>query len=230
MSKKERIIIALDFDEGKEALSLVKKLKGKISFFKVGSQLFTRCGAAVVEEIISLGANVFLDLKFHDIPSTVRGSAASACSMGVRIFNVHASGGRKMMEEAVKTAKNSRISPLVLGVTVLTSMSDDELPEIGIGEKVDKQVLRLAVLAKESGLDGVVASAKEIEIIKKACGKDFIVLTPGIRPLWASADDQKRIVTPADAFDKGADYIVIGRAVTSAANPVEAAEKILGEI
>ncbi|MCK9554494.1 orotidine-5'-phosphate decarboxylase [bacterium] len=230
MKRKDRIIIALDFDSDTEALSLVGKLKGKINFFKVGSQLFTKCGGAVVEKIASLGADVFLDLKFHDIPNTVRGSAVSACSLGVKIFNVHASGGRKMMEEAVKAAKNHKPSPIVLGVTVLTSMSSDDLCETGVERKVEDQVLRLANLAKESGLDGVVSSAKEIEMIKKECGRDFIVLTPGIRPVWASADDQKRIVTPEIAFNKGADYIVIGRAVTSAPDPVEAADKILGEI
>ncbi|MBN2190513.1 MAG: orotidine-5'-phosphate decarboxylase [Candidatus Aureabacteria bacterium] len=230
MNRKDRIIVALDFDSDTEAMSLVGKLKGKINFFKVGSQLFTRYGGAIVERIASLGADVFLDLKFHDIPNTVRGASLSACSLGVKIFNVHASGGRKMMEEAVNAAKKHKSSPLVLGVTVLTSMSSGDLCEIGVGGKVEEQVLRLASLAKEAGLDGVVASAKEIELIKKECGNDFIVLTPGIRPAWSSADDQKRVMTPEAAFNRGADYIVIGRAVTSAPDPVEAADRILGEL
>ena len=182
-----------------------------------------------MKEVVSLGGEVFLDLKFHDIPNTVEGASKSACSLGVKIFNVHASGGKRMMEAAAKAAGAFKNRPLVLAVTVLTSMSDDDLGECGIRENVNEHVVKLAILAKQSGLDGVVASAHEIELIKAECGKDFVVLSPGIRPVWSDKDDQKRIVTPREAFEKGANYIVIGRAITKASDPVKAADRILEE-
>lgn len=229
MEKRDKIIVALDFDDQGKALEIVNKLKGKLNFFKIGSHLFTKYGPSIVKEVVSLGGEVFLDLKFHDIPNTVEGASKSACSLGVKIFNVHASGGKRMMDAAAKAAGAFKNRPLVLAVTVLTSMSDDDLGECGIRENVNEHVVKLAILAKQSGLDGVVASAHEIELIKAECGKDFVVLSPGIRPVWSDKDDQKRIVTPREAFEKGANYIVIGRAITKASDPVKAADRILEE-
>lgn len=234
MDAKERIIIALDVGTKREALALMEKLK-EARVFKIGLELFTAEGPALLEEAIRMGKRPFLDLKFHDIPNTAAGAVRSAVRNGASMLTLHASGGKEMMaaaaqaarEESARTAKGR---PILLGVTVLTSLKDEELLQIGYAHPVADQVLRLALLAKDSGLDGVVCSPHEIEVIKKECGGDFIVVTPGIRPAWAAAQDQKRIMTPAEAVEKGADYLVIGRPVTGASSPDEAFLRILAEI
>jgi len=230
----EKIIVALDVGNKKEALSLVSKLKDA-QLFKVGMELFTAEGPGLLEEIAGQGKKVFLDLKYHDIPNTVAGAVRSATKHRVHMLTLHTSGGKEMLARAAEAAAQEAAShgtsrPYLLGVTVLTSLKEGELKDIGIPASVDVQVLRLASLAKESGLDGVVSSPREIEIIKKECGKDFLVVTPGIRPAWAAAQDQKRVMTPAEAVAKGADYLVIGRPITGAPSPQEAFLKIVREI
>lgn len=233
MDASKKLIVALDFPTWDQVLDLVKKLP-EVHFFKVGLELHLASKGQAVKELKQLGKDVFLDLKFHDIPNTV----AQACRQAVReeaaIFNVHAAGGTKMMTEAVKAvleeAQKLRVDkPLLIAVTVLTSMSENDLKEIGLRE-VDKAVENLAALAKKAGLDGVVASPQEIELIKKTCGQEFKIICPGVRPLWASANDQQRIMTPKEAIEKGADYLVVGRPITKAENPREAALKIMEEI
>lgn len=231
---REKIIVALDVGNRQEALSLVGELKDA-RVFKVGMELFTAEGPGLLEEIARREKKVFLDLKYHDIPNTVAGAVRSAIRRGVHMLTLHTSGGREMLaraaEAAAQEAANYKISrPYLLGVTVLTSLKKAELKDIGISASVDGQVLRLASLAKEAGLDGVVCSPQEIEIIKKEWGKDFLVVTPGIRPSWAAVHDQKRIMTPAEALGKGADYLVIGRPITGASSPQEAFLKIVREI
>jgi len=235
MNNKERLIVALDVDTKEKALALVDKLKKDVKIFKVGSELFTSCGPEIVQEVHNIGCAVFLDLKFHDIPNTVARSAASAVKLGVFMFNVHASGGTDMMKkvaaavsEEAKKLKAAR--PKVIAVTVLTSMDENNLKKVGVDDNMETQVLRLAKLAKESGLDGVVASAVEIKPIRAALGKAFIIVTPGVRPSWAAVNDQKRIATPKEAIDSGADFIVVGRPIIEASDPAEAARKVLKEI
>ena len=235
MNNKERLIVALDVDTKEKALALVDKLKKDVKIFKVGSELFTSCGPEIVQEVHNIGCAVFLDLKFHDIPNTVARSAASAVKLGVFMFNVHTSGGADMMKkvaaavsEEAKKLKAAR--PKVIAVTVLTSMDENNLKKVGVDDNMETQVLRLAKLAKESGLDGVVASAVEIKPIRAALGKAFIIVTPGVRPSWAAVNDQKRIATPKEAIDSGADFIVVGRPIIEASDPAEAARKVLKEI
>jgi len=234
MDPKERIIIALDAGTKQEALALAEAL-GQARIFKIGLELFTAEGPALLDEAVRMGKKPFLDLKFHDIPNTVAGAVRSATRHGVHMLTLHASGGKEMMAAAARaareeSARTGKGRPILLGVTVLTSLKDDELQRIGFAHAVADQVLRLAVLAKDAGLDGVVCSPHEIEIIKKECGRDFLVVTPGIRPAWAAAQDQKRIMTPAEALGKGADYIVIGRPVTGAPSPGDAFLRILAEM
>lgn len=230
----EKIIVALDVGNKKEALSLVSELKDAL-LFKVGMELFTAEGPNLLEEIARQGKKAFLDLKYHDIPNTVAGAVRSAIRHRVHMLTLHTSGGKEMLARAAEASAQEAAShgtsrPYLLGVTVLTSLNEGELKDIGIPASVDVQVLRLASLAKESGLDGVVSSPREIGIIKKECGKDFLIITPGIRPAWAAAQDQKRVMTPAEAVAKGADYIVIGRPITGAPSPQEAFLKIVREI
>lgn len=234
MDPKEKIIIALDVGTKREALALAQALV-EARIFKIGMELFTAEGPALLEEALRMGKRPFLDLKFHDIPNTVAGAVRSATRNGVHMLTLHASGGKEMMAAAAKaareeSARTGKGRPLLLGVTVLTSLKDEELHRIGFAHAVADQVLRLAVLAKDAGLDGVVCSPHEIEIIKKECGRDFLVVTPGIRPAWAAAQDQKRIMTPAEAFGKGADYLVIGRPVTGAPSPGDAFLRVLAEL
>jgi orotidine-5'-phosphate decarboxylase len=234
MDPKDRLIIALDVDTGEKALALVDKLKSDIRIFKVGFELFSSCGPSIVKEIAKKGARVFLDLKFHDIPNTVSKAAVSVTRLGVFMFNVHGLGGYDMMKktaDAVKAeAEALKIEkPKVLAVTVLTSMDENELKKVGISDTMNSEVLRLANLAKSAGLDGVVASPSEARLIRQSLGEDFIIVTPGIRPSWAE-DDQKRIATPQEAIANGANYIVAGRPVTEAKDPVAAAKKILEAI
>ncbi|MDP8262654.1 MAG: orotidine-5'-phosphate decarboxylase [Candidatus Ancaeobacter aquaticus] len=233
---KGEIIIALDVEDISSAQKYVKMLKGDVSFFKIGSQLFTSEGADVVKMVKDNGCKVFLDLKFHDIPHTVRKASESATALGVDIFNVHTSGGTAMMREAVSGAeivslKKGVTMPSILGVTCLTSLNDEILKnELNIRRQIKKQVVHLAKLAKNAGLNGVVASAQEIRTIRRACGKDFIILTPGIRPEWSQSGDQKRTMTPIEAIRAGSDYLVIGRPVLAHSDPKKALKMIIAEI
>lgn len=232
---RQRLIFALDVDNFEDAKTWVERLAGKVGVFKVGKQLFTRCGPEVVRMASDSGAEVFLDLKYHDIPNTVAKAGLEALKLGVRMFNVHALGGREMMEALVAEVdaavpRGTPERPLLLAVTILTSSNDETLREIGIDRPVAEMVPRLARLAKEAGMDGVVASPKEVGLIREACGEDFVIVTPGVRPSFASQDDQKRVTTPADALRAGADYLVIGRPISAAANPVEAADCIIEEM
>jgi orotidine-5'-phosphate decarboxylase len=228
------IIIALDVENSVQAEAVVAKL-ASARLFKVGLELFTAEGPAVIAKLQDLGKDVFLDLKLHDIPNTVAGAVRSASRHSVRMMTIHASGGREMMARAAEEARRSaaaanRLRPVLLGVTVLTSLKGDDLAEVGMPSQVQEQVLRLAGLAKQAGLDGVVCSPQEIEALRKEFGRELVIVTPGIRPAWAAAQDQKRIMTPAEAVAKGADYLVIGRPVTAAPDPEEAFRRVLEEI
>ncbi len=235
MNPKGRLIVALDVDSEQKAIALVEKLKGEVKLFKIGLELFSSCGPDIVTRIKDLGCEIFLDLKFHDIPNTVAKTAASITKLGVFMFNVHALGGYDMMKktaEAVsKSARELKVEkPKILAVTILTSLDENGLKKIGINDSIKKEVLRLAATAKEAGLDGVVASPEEANDIRKEFGKNFLIVTPGVRPSWAVPGDQKRIATPKDAIEAGADYIVVGRPIIEAPDPKEAAGKILKEI
>jgi orotidine-5'-phosphate decarboxylase len=236
LAAEEKLIVALDTDELGKALQLVNELKDKVETFKVGKELFVSCGPQIIQEIQSLNKKVFLDLKLHDIPNTVAKAAVSATRQGVFMFDLHVAGGREMMEETVKLSRQAAIDldvkkPLVIGITVLTSLNDRQLQEeVGISRTVEDQVSHWARLGKEAGLDGVVCSPREVRQIKELCGRDFLTVVPGIRPNWAGQDDQKRVMTPAEAVRAGADFLVVGRPITQAAKPGEAAEKILKEI
>ncbi|MFY9312420.1 MAG: orotidine-5'-phosphate decarboxylase [Tepidanaerobacteraceae bacterium] len=223
-----KVIIALDTPDEQKALELVKLLKHKVSVFKVGLELFCSQGPEIVNKINDLGCKVFLDLKFHDIPNTVAGAARAALSTGAFMFNVHASGGREMMRKVREMIDAAELpeKPIVIAVTVLTSLDESDLNDINISKSPLEQGKTLALLTKESGLDGVVASPREITAIREVAGQDFVIVTPGVRPAWAQAGDQKRIMTPAEALDAGASYIVVGRPVTAAPNPVEAIDKL----
>lgn len=236
LSSKERIVLALDIDSDREALATVDELKGSVGMFKVGHQLFTAYGPDIVRRVIASGGKVFLDLKYHDIPNTVAKASAAAVKLGVSIFNVHALGGSDMMKAAAESAKeNARKlgvqAPLVLAVTVLTSMDEKSLrKELKITRSLQREVGHLARMAQRAGMHGVVASPQEIKMLRRAVRGEFVILTPGVRPAWAARDDQKRIMTPGDAIAAGADYIVVGRPVLKAENRKAAVEKILEEI
>ena len=235
MNPKDRLIVALDVDTEEKAIAIAERLKNDVRLFKIGFELFSSCGPRVVERIRGMGCDVFLDLKFHDIPNTVAKAAAAITKLGVYMFNVHASGGYEMMNKAAEAVKKEaeRLGidrPKILGVTVLTSMDENGLKKIGIDANMKNQVLRLAALAKEAGLDGVVASPVEAKEIREKLGRDFLIVTPGVRPQWAGANDQKRVATPKEAIKDGADFIVVGRPVTEAKDPVRAAQEILKEI
>jgi orotidine-5'-phosphate decarboxylase len=235
MTNTERLIVALDVDTKVKALELVDKLKKDVKIFKIGSELFTSCGPDIVKEVKDMGCDAFLDLKFHDIPNTVAKSAVSAVRLGAFLFNVHASGGPDMMKKAAEAAREEAKKlkvkkPLVIAVTVLTSMDQNNLKKTGVDDSMETQVLRLAALAKEAGLDGVVASPAEVASIRSRLGKDFVIVAPGVRPSWAAVNDQKRIATPKEAIAGGADFIVVGRPITEAPDPAVAAKKVLDEI
>lgn len=233
---KEKIVLALDVETIEEAKELVDKLSPYTGTFKVGLQLFMGYGLEIVNYILSKNANFFLDVKLHDIPNTVQKASENIILRGANFFNVHCTGGVEMMKAARKGAdisaqKLGKKPPIILGVTMLTSISQDVLDsEFNISKNVSDFAIRLAHLAKEAGLDGVVASAVEVEKIKKELGPEFRVLCPGIRPKWSLTNDQKRIATPLEAIKRGADYIVLGRAVTKHDNPVEAMKMIYDEI
>ena len=224
-----RILVALDVPSAAAALSLADTLRGAVGGFKIGSQLFTAAGPEIVRTMVGRGDRVFLDLKFHDIPNTVAGAIQSSADLGVWMVNVHASGGRPMMEAARKAADERQSAggtrPLVIAVTVLTSLDAGTLASVGVAATPLDHVVRLAELAQASGLDGVVASPQETSAIRRACGPDFVIVTPGIRggSAAASKDDQQRTMSPAEAVAAGSSYLVIGRPITGAANPREAA-------
>ena len=232
---KERLIFALDVDSFDEAEKWVKLLHHEVGVFKIGKQLFTRCGPEIIRMVEAEGGEVFLDLKYHDIPNTVAMAGVEACRLGVRMFNVHALGGREMMTRTVEAVdaicpRGEKGRPLLLAVTILTSSTEEILKEVGIEKPVSEMVPRLARLAQEAGMDGVVASAQEVGLIREACGDDFVVVTPGVRPATASLDDQKRVMTPGDAIASGANYLVVGRPISAADDPVAAADAILEEM
>ncbi len=234
MNIRERIIIALDFASGKEALSCADSLVGAASYVKVGMQLYYAAGPNIVDELKKRGFKIFVDLKVHDIPNTAKGAMQSLAALGVDMVNVHVAGGKEMMmaaKEGLEKGAVHGVKPLLIGVTQLTSTTQDVMNhELGIPGSLSECVRNYALLTKESGLDGVVASPLEVELIKQACGEDFITVTPGIRPLGSDAGDQKRITTPDQAFSMGSDYIVIGRPVTKAQNPAIAMQDIIGSI
>ncbi len=221
------VIVALDYPDAARALAMADQLDpGKVRV-KVGKEIFTRSGPAIVEGLQSKGFEVFLDLKFHDIPNTVAGAVAAAADLGVWMVNVHASGGQRMMEAAANAIANHANRPHLIAVTVLTSMEAVDLEQVGVMDEPNVQVRRLAELAKRSGMDGVVCSAREATMLKEACGRQFELVTPGIRPPGADAGDQRRVLTPVQARDAGVDYMVIGRPITQAAEPTRVVDEIL---
>jgi orotidine-5'-phosphate decarboxylase len=230
----DQLLVALDVDTVKDARAIAETLRGVVGGFKIGSRLFTSEGPSFVEELASRGDRVFLDLKFHDIPNTVAGAVAAATRLGVWMVNVHAAGGSTMMRAAKdaaaeEAAKHSRPTPLVIAVTMLTSLDQETLGEIGVKGAMTSQVGRLAALAQTSGLDGVVASPQEIGLIRRRCGQQFGIVTPGIRGVADAKGDQSRTLTAADALKAGATYLVIGRPIIAAPDPRAAAERIVAE-
>ena len=238
-SIKEKIVLALDVDTMEEAKKLINELKDYVGVFKVGLQLYTKCGNDIIKFMNQENVKYFLDVKLYDIPNTVKEASKNIIENGASFFNVHALGGYKMMNEAINAANEAyfkktnqnEIKPFVLGVTILTSINDNILHnEFNIENQAENMVITLAKLSKEAGLTGVVASALEVKRIKEACGKEFKVLCPGIRPSFSNLDDQKRISTPKEAIKNGADYIVLGRAITKENNKIEIMTKIYKEI
>jgi orotidine-5'-phosphate decarboxylase len=232
----KRVILALDVYSVKAAEEAVRRLKDQVAAFKIGFELFVSAGPDVVRAVQAMGGKVFLDLKFHDIPNTAAQAARVAARMGVDFFDLHASGGRAMMtavkkavdEEAAHTGKDK---PVILGVTVLTSLTEKDLREdLNVANTPEAQVVALARLAHGCGMGGVVASPREVSAIRGAVGREFVIVTPGVRPTWAGTDDQQRVATPAEAVKAGADYLVIGRPILKAADPVEAAIRINEEL
>ena len=228
-----KIIFAMDVKEFSDVQLWAELLASHVGMFKVGKQLYTACGPAAVRMIQKCGGEVFLDLKYHDIPNTVAMATLEAANLGVKLCDLHAMGGYEMMNKTME-ALDKRFSveerPRVLAITVLTSSNEETLRSIGINISVHEMVVKLALLAQKAGVDGVVASPQEVGLIREACGKEFLVVTPGVRPSFAATDDQKRIMTPADAVRTGADYLVIGRPIAAAENPVNAAAAIVDEI
>lgn len=235
MREANPIIFALDVSNWEEAQRFVEELKDVVWGFKIGKELFTGMGPRVVGMVQEVGSRVFLDLKYHDIPATVAKAAAMATRLRVSMFNLHALGGREMMRAAVEAShetahKEGFPVPMILGVTVLTSLQERDLGEVGITLPVEEEVVRLATLAQGAGLRGVVASPLEIEPLRKTCGEDMVIVTPGVRPIKDPRHDQARAMTPAEAIRAGADYLVIGRPIRDAADPLKATQDILQEI
>ena len=233
---QNQLIVALDVEDLAAANELVTTLSDDVKWFKIGKQLFTSAGPTSVKLLHELNKNIFLDLKFHDIPNTVAGAVGSAAKIGANMTNMHASGGLEMMYAATEVAEKQASElgipkPTLLGVTILTSVNETNFQrDFGTSRKLKDQVAYLAELSQRAGLDGVVASPLEIGLIRKVCGSDFVIVTPGVRPAWAASNDQQRVMTPAEAIDAGADYIVVGRPITAADNPRGAARTILQEI
>ena len=233
MTDNKRILVALDYPNADQALAMARQLDPKVCRVKVGKELFTRCGPSIVESLHALGFDLFLDLKFHDIPNTVAKACAAAAELGVWMVNVHASGGRRMMEaarEAVEVHSGSAQRTKLIAVTVLTSMERSDLVEIGLDLDPIDQVKRLAALTQKSGLDGVVCSAQEANALRQQAGSDFELITPGIRPANSDQGDQRRIMTPSQAISAGSTYLVVGRPITGAADPAAAAAAIQAEV
>ncbi|MGA7180564.1 MAG: orotidine-5'-phosphate decarboxylase [Thiobacillaceae bacterium] len=230
MNKGNRIIVALDYADMESAWALARQLDPKLCRIKVGTELFTVAGADFVRRLVSQGFDVFLDLKFHDIPNTVGAACRAAASLGVWMMNVHASGGRRMMTAAKAALSDLERKPILIAVTVLTSMGPEELVECGIDASPQEQVRRLARLAKSCNLDGVVCSALEASQLRAELGRDFALVTPGIRPVGSDSGDQTRIMTPTGAIMAGSDYLVIGRPITQAPDPLNALKNIQQEI
>ncbi len=236
MAPRDRLILALDVDSDRDALGIVAELKNDLGMFKVGHQLFTAYGPDIVRRITGMGGRIFLDLKYHDIPNTVAKASAEAVKLGVSVFNVHALGGFDMMKAAVESARETADKlnlpmPIVLAVTILTSVDEMILRrELKISRSLRREVSHLARLAQRAGMQGVVASPQEVTMLRRVVRKEFIVLTPGVRPAWAGMDDQKRTMTPAEAVAAGADYLVVGRPVLKAEDRKAAVQRILQEI
>ena len=230
MSAKRQIIVALDYPDTEQALAMAAQLDPQRCRVKVGKELFTRGGPGLVEALVGKGFDVFLDLKFHDIPNTVARACQAACDLGVWMLNVHALGGRRMMEAAREAVEQSSHRPLLIGVTILTSLDVGDLQEIGITGSTQDNVQRLAGLAKQAGLDGVVCSPREVQMLRASLGDEFCLVTPGIRPRDSKQDDQKRVMTPAEAIAAGASYLVIGRPITAADDPMSKMLTIESEI
>jgi len=235
VSMRERLIVALDVDDLEQVKALVRLLAGKVGMFKVGKQLFTHAGPQAVKLIRETGGEVFLDLKFHDIPTTVAKAAIGATRLGVRMFNVHASGSLEMMRltarEVHRVCRQEGLRrPIMLAVTVLTSLNKSDLERVGVGGEVMDQVVRLALLSQEAGMDGVVASPHEVAGIRAACGRRFIIVTPGIRPQRGKRNDQRRVMTPEEAVRGGVDYIVVGRPILEAKDPLVAVRDMIAEM
>ena len=235
MEKGEKIIVALDVNTIEDLEGLVDKLRPVVKIFKIGSELFTSCGIQAIDVIRRKGCKVFLDLKFHDIPNTVMKAARVATKQNVHMLTVHTMGGLAMMKKAVEVTREEAerlqtAPPLILGVTILTSLDKKDMQSIGINGSVDEEVLRLVKLSEKAGLDGVVASPKEISKIRKNVKENFLIVTPGIRPTFSQKTDQKRVATPKEAIDMGADYLVIGRPITAEDDPQAAAKNIVEEM
>ena len=230
MSLPPRIVVALDFDDVDRCLALAKQLDPKQVRLKVGKELFTTGGPQVVEQLVQKDFSVFLDLKYHDIPNTVAKAVAAASKLGVWMINVHASGGLRMMVAAREVLETVNNRPLLIGVTVLTSMTAEDLAQGGVDADPETQVLRLAKLTKEAGLDGVVCSAKEVEMLRRELGTEFVLVTPGIRPAGSDQGDQRRVLTPKEALALGSDYLVIGRPITEAEDPKASCEQIISSL
>ena len=234
MQTNNKVIVALDYADATSALKLVNQLDPTLCKLKVGKELFTAAGPQLIEQLVAKNYDVFLDLKFHDIPTTVAKACQAAAKLGVWMLNVHASGGSAMMHAAAEAvdigSQGNRNKPSLIAVTVLTSMNQANLTEIGVGENVQEQVLKLAKLSQQSGLDGVVCSAQEAQLLRQYLPTEFLLVTPGIRPATASLDDQNRVLTPAQAIKMGANYLVIGRPVTQAVDPIAALIAINDEI
>jgi orotidine-5'-phosphate decarboxylase len=226
-----RLIVALDFPDAHQALEFVDRLDFSLCRLKVGKELFTRSGPALIEKLTAAGFETFLDLKFHDIPNTVARACSAAADLGVWMMNVHALGGRHMLEaarQALETGRGPR--PLLIAVTILTSLDQADLAEIGLSHSPGELVKKLAILTRDCGLDGVVCSPQEAHELKSTLGRDFLLVTPGIRSPGSDAGDQKRIMTPADAIRAGSDYLVVGRPVTQAANPLAVLQELTRQI
>jgi orotidine-5'-phosphate decarboxylase len=228
--KAPRVIVALDFPEAEPAWALVERVDPALCRLKVGKEMFTRLGPAFVERLVGRGFDVFLDLKFHDIPNTVAAACAAAADRGVWMINVHASGGRRMMEAAREALARFRARPLLVAVTILTSLGPEDLAEIGYPGSALENVLRLSRLADSAGLDGVVCSAQEATEVRRSVRGEFLLVTPGVRPAGADQGDQRRVMTPEKAMRAGADYLVIGRPITAAVDPLASLRMICSEI
>ena len=219
-TQKSKIIVALDYPDAQSAMRLVEQLMPDLCRLKVGKELFTRAGPALVETLAARGFDVFLDLKFHDIPNTVASACQAAAELGVWMLNVHALGGERMLQAAKEGVSRAGHAPLLIAVTILTSMDETDLAGVGLSGSPQDNVLRLASLAQQSGLDGVVCSSRETAVLREQLGAGFSLITPGIRPAGSQADDQRRVMTPVAAIKNGSDYLVIGRPVTRADDPV----------